>query len=331
VPGVGLSSSKHIPEGGRRVVVATPGALGIVGVEFADLLFMADPLFRVWDDPLLEVESREPPPPSRGFKINQLDGLIRAGNARLFGFLPQAYRTSRFEAARLAQLFGLVSLTVPRRGVVERAVRIAWTKVVGGPVPAPSDSPLRVKELAVWHNPVANRRASCLARALAAGDSGVLRERFPDLAARLGERRPQRVLALVEGEAHAEALSTLLPDWLVFAGVEPIGPNRPIAAGAITTVTGVGRLSGDNFDVMLRLDAGVGLPPVPARWLDTTRHEQTPLLLIDFNHRVHPLLRKWGRSRRHAYLAAGWDEAGTDPDRTALERFTALTSNRRHS
>jgi hypothetical protein len=53
------------------------------------------------------------------------------------------------------------------------------------------------------------------------------------------------------------------------------------------------------------------------------------MLLIDFDARCHPLLRRWRNSRRSAYLTAGWPDVGQDPDAAALARFIEMTSDRR--
>jgi hypothetical protein len=46
-------------------------------------------------------------------------------------------------------------------------------------------------------------------------------------------------------------------------------------------------------------------------------------LLVDFDDRHHPLLRRWARERREAYAERGWYDVGADPVQKRVEAFVA--------
>lgn len=330
VPNVGLSTGRHLYQGGRRVVVATPGALGMVNIGQADIVFVVDPFEKMKNDPLLAVESVEPPQPGTGATIDLMAKLADV-RGRLFGFVSRFNQPSRFEAARVAQLFGTAEYVIPWWGGTERTVRVAWSRFDGGSLPAAaSGTHLATKEWGIWKNPILNRRVAALARAVSMGSPESLREKFPDLAGCIEPGQTKRVLVLVEGLEHAEAMVTKLA-WPIVADTAA-GGNKSVLSepNVIATASGVGRLTADDFDVMIRLDMGVGLPPLPLPgWLDTIESDLAPLVLIDFAARHHPLLRRWTKSRRAAYRLAGWQDLGEDPDIAALNRFVALTAARR--
>jgi hypothetical protein len=331
VSDVGLSTYEDPYLGDSRVVVATPGALGTVEINRADVVLVAAPLSRMRDDPLLEEVPCPPPEPGTFYKLNQMERLADV-RGRLFALVPRALRPSRCEAARLAQVFGTAEYIAAGPGLTERPVEIVWERLTGGPAPRASDAPLQVKQTAAWSNPVLARRAANLARALADDDRDALAAGFPDVARGLQREGGRRVLILVEAPDHAEAVSDKLPGWLVVTADRPALPNGMAlsAPGVIATALGAERLKGDGFDALVRLDLGAGLPPLPLPgWLDTTDPDPTPLLVIDFDVRSHPLLRRWARDRRAAYAAAGWRDPAQDPGAAALARFVALTSDQR--
>jgi hypothetical protein len=327
---VGLSTYKTPYSGSNRVVVATPGALGAVNFERADIVFAMAPLARMRDDPLLAEYPAPLPAPDVFAKVNQMERAADV-RGRLFALLPRGYCPSRYEAARLAQVFGVEEYVAAANGRTERPVRVVWEELTGGPAVAAGDPPLAVKRTAIWSNPVLTRRAAALARVLAGGDRDALRRRFPGVETGLQRHGAHRVLVLVEGPDQADALAAELKGWPVVTADAPaeIDDFPPPPAGVIATAHGAARLCGA-FDAVVRLDLGRGLPPLPLPgWLDTAEASSVPLLVIDFDLRRHPLLRQWARDRRAAYLRAGWRDPAQPPGAVALARFVALTSNRR--
>jgi hypothetical protein len=329
-PDVGLSTFKNPYWGENRVVVATPGSLGTVPVGEADIVLVAAPLTRMRDDPLLAKVPADLPPPGTFSGINQMEKLADA-RGRLFALLPRHFRPSRYEAARLAQMFGVAEYVAAGPSLTERPVRVAWEKLTGGSVPGTNEPPLRVKQAAIWSNPVLARRAAALANAIVLGNRETLMTSVPLVAGGF-RREGRRVLALVESKDHADVMASRLPGWLVVDAQQPDLPNGRAqrVPGVVATAPGAERLRGDAFDVLVRLDLGAGLPPLPLPgWLDTAEPDPQPMLLIDFDARCHPLLRRWRNSRRSAYLTAGWPDVGQDPDAAALARFIEMTSDRR--
>jgi hypothetical protein len=76
--------------------------------------------------------------------------------------------------------------------------------------------------------------------------------------------------------------------------------------------------------VLVRADGGVGPPPLaPAQLIEPDDGPARPLLLLDFDDRHHPELRRRTRLRREAYAERGWLAPGVDPVRARVERFLA--------
>jgi len=82
------------------------------------------------------------------------------------------------------------------------------------------------------------------------------------------------------------------------------GQAQWLEGKGITLIRGTGRLTGE-LAVEILTDGG------PAR----------PLLLVDFDDRGHPQLRRRARQRRQAYAERGWFAPGTDPVQARAERF----------
>jgi hypothetical protein len=81
---------------------------------------------------------------------------------------------------------------------------------------------------------------------------------------------------------------------------------EPETRSVIATIDGIATLACIHYDVLLRLDQGVGRLPVSRRWLTAAHDATKPLMVIDFQNRGHPFLRRAYQGRKNAYLAAGW-------------------------
>ena len=191
---------------------------------------------------------------------------------------------------------------------------------------------LELKEAAIWKNTVLNRRAAKLARSLCTEDGATLRSRFPRVAHGLPHEGPYRFLVLVEGLTQAEAIAHHLRDWPILTDDPKTGAHslQSPMHGVIATASGAKYIESANVAILLRLDIGHGAPPLPLpNWMETADPDATPLIVIDFDCRSHPILRQWQKSRRQAYVRAGCRGLGEDPDVAALARFVAMTSSRR--
>lgn len=321
---IDLSTGRYIYGGNSRIVIATPDSLGMVGHVNAEMVFVVDPLHRLGADPLLACWGDDPPVGSMGRPGVLMDRLADV-RGRLYGFVPLNYRPSRFEHARLMQMFGMEEYIIPGHGLVRRSVRVLWHSIVGGPPLGNCRDKVQFKRQAIWNHPVPTRRAARLGEFLTSGDAVGVRNCYPRIADRLPIASPLSVLVLVENHEQADAISRLLPNWPV-AGRSRIGWNCG-ELGVIATGSSVETLLRHvQFDVVIRLDQGMGLPPWHDRFLITDDHSVRPLHLVDFAGASPCQLRERRKQRRASYLRAGWNEPGIDPDIAAFRRFTLLTS-----
>ena len=169
---------------------------------------------------------------------------------------------------------------------------------------------------------VRNRRIARIATEFSRRDITWLRQHMPEAAA-ADSTAPCRVLVLVEGVEHALALASLLPGWPMIIGdnviedgldsnqIRLLAERRqlPSMSGSmIATMAGLSRPGAvdlNSIDVLAWAGAGKHLPPVPAQQMVCRPEKNRGLLLVDFNDRHHPQLRRWSRCRREAYLDAG--------------------------
>ena len=136
-----------------------------------------------------------------------------------------------------------------------------------------SDTPLRTKDIGIWPNPVANRPAPAWPW-LSPLPTPLRSRRTSRIWPINSTHTNQSALVVVEAQAHAEALSQYLPSWPVVTANESGATGFSGLVGTIATAAAIGRLNNDSFDVLVRLDAGVGLPPLPSTWLETTHHDR---------------------------------------------------------
>jgi hypothetical protein len=315
---VGLTTSRDPTPRARRVIVATPSRLGQgqVGIERRHIYIALNPeeLFAGL----------------RGFGIEGIRGLWRG---RLYGLLPTDRRLAPRQRDLVTALFGADEVVVPRHGRAPLAVEVVFSRIAGGARPPHRDGAL-VKRTGVHEHALRNRRLCQLARALAVRDRALLGAKFPEVAGRLGGK-VGRVGVLVDHVGHGLALARLL-GWPLVAGavvhegglteeeqaILRRGRDEHQRRKVPVVVTGEGMRRAGRFDVLVRADAGVGLPAIPAPRLCAPRGRPGRLLLVDFKDEHHPLLRRWSGRRRTAYEEAGWAVAGSKPT-SPLERFLA--------
>jgi hypothetical protein len=166
----------------------------------------------------------------------------------------------------------------------------------------------------------------------------VLEQSCPAVASALMGRPATSVLVLVENVEHAEVLANRLPGWSLCAK-DAASPGPTLTGRVIATWEGAKDLDVSEWDVVIRADGGMGLTPLldaeaivfgknniatnrapdPIdNYMGQTEHR---LLLIDFDDKHHPLLRKWSRNRWSAYAEKGWFGLGVDPVEARVERF----------
>ncbi len=322
---VALFTGEHHPARGTRVVVATPNRLGdgALGIEKRSLCFWANPaeIFTSADPAVMNPA---------------LDGIQRLWRARVYGLLADDVRPSPWQWSLLTALFGLEGIHIPRHGHRDLPVAVVFSKICGGERPPDGKDNLALKRIGIWKHPLRNRRIAALFLALATQDRKTLREKFPDVAGHVRGRLGGRVGLLVEGVEHGLALAALLPGVPLVTGLNAFTPGLPAhedaivcqrrpfrnpAAGcAIVTVAGLDRA--EQFEVLVRADGGRGLPELPETSQAVAKGDESALLLIDFRDEHHPVLRKWSRERRGAYIGAGWNLLTGAP--SLWERFLAF-------
>lgn len=314
---VALVHSRRQYQGHGRVIVATPGSLGMIEIDRVDMVIVPDAI--------------------DGLRQTMRDRIRDAPRARLIGLLDRSVQPSPYERDMLTAMYGLHEVVVPRPEHLVRPVEVVTVPIAGGPALAASLDIVDLKRRGIWRHPVRNRKIVQLATALRTGDGLT---RFPNLAQTIGQIGDRRVVILVETLDHGADLAQRLPDWPIVAGYDACRadlsshvrrvmqtPDRVDALGPqfmIVTTTAAAEIRWDDVHVMIRADGGVGLPPLrlPGS-LDVIWWRCRRLILIDFLDKHHPQLRRQSGARRRAYTAQGWYRAGADCDQMAVERFLA--------
>lgn len=285
---------------GARVIVGTYEQLGQVAARLydLDLLIVLDGVAALGEVPRSYLTPMFMPVIQR---VPRVVGLVRADR-----HLPLADRIG------LVELFGPEWITIPAHGWIERPVEVVPVRFKGGQACWNPHAVTR-KRFNLWGDSRRNRLIARGARSLVTGDRAGSLAAFPRLDDVPGLRLPARVLAVVEGLEHAEALKTELRDW-------PIDePAAGWVAHEIATFDHLRSRPLDDIDVLVRADGGSGLLPIAPFAL--ARPSSAPgraLVVVDILDRNHPELRKAVRSRANAYAEAGWRPTGWDAVDLAL-------------
>lgn len=313
-------ASNYLPTRAGRIVVASAICLGEGALEmnYRDIVIWLEPQ-RI---PHSEYDYR-------------LFGFCAAERARCYGILSADKKLAPYLRDHLIPLFGPETLHLPGPDRVLRRVRTATCPLRAAVDPETLTTSYAALQ-ALFGHPVRNRLVARLARAVAEKDDRRLARFLPGWTGSIKVRKDGVVL-LAGSVDHALKLGRLLPDWPIITGryliQDGLGnadrarladvPRRLLGRPVIATPAGVERVP---CSVLVRADAGTGLPPLSAGGLECAAGEDRPLLIVDVEDRSHPLLRRRTRKRQAAYRAAGWYPAGT-PIPDVLDRF--LTRNRR--
>jgi hypothetical protein len=210
------------------------------------------------------------------------------------------------------ELFGPEEMKIPAHGWVERQVEVVPVRFKGGKACWDRRAVTR-KRCDLWHHRLRNRLIGRLARSLAAGDRADLSACIPGLENIPAFPLPARVVVVVEGEEHADALKAKLPDWPVDA------PAAGRLVGQILTFDGLRSRTLEDVDVIVRADAGTGLLPLGPFAVATPSYRVSrSLFVVDVIDDNHPELRQAVNQRTKAYLDAGWRPATCDAVDVAL-------------
>jgi hypothetical protein len=325
LPDVSIVTGQSGPAAVGRVVVATYTGLGhsaryrLPGYRMFDL---------AWTDIVVVLHALEATTTvARGW-------LGRAERARVFGLLPLDSRPSPLEGDLLRAVFGFHEGVLLRHAHRERPVLVLRYPVRGGmPLPA-GLAGVPLQRRGVWQHAVRNRIAARLAAACAAGTAQTV---LGPAAAGI----TPGVVVLAANAEHALALAARLPeDWLLLAGSDlceegltpeqvrrlhrPVSPFRAGPLHAVATPAVLANLDLSCVGVLVRADGGGGRPALaPEQLIEPDDGPARPLLLLDFDDRGHPELRRRARRRRQACEGRGWLAPGTDPVQARVERFLA--------
>jgi retron-type reverse transcriptase len=249
--------------------------------------------------------------------------LAALGPARLYGLMPTNMELPSPVNELVSAVFGQESVCVPKHGRTARRVQVAFVpsnlaaRVVLG------EDDLAARKRLVWHHVVRNRRIAEIAQAAAREDHDKLDRLSPGLGRAVWKREDVSICVLVESVEHGLSLRRHLPGWRVIADKAAVTDGFTASdAARVSDVDGVRRLATYNaivtmsampdaivFDIIIRADAGLDIPALG--WHLLGHHgADDELLLVDFDDRHHPQARKWTRSRKAAYGAAGWFTAG---------------------
>lgn len=258
-----------------------------------------------------------------------------AWKARLLGFLPGDRELAPRDADHLRGFLGFQQVAIPAHGYKPLPVEVVFEKHFGPlKVENPEDQ-LSLRRNGIWHNPIWNRRIARLAKALQENDREPLRS-FPGALNASKGRIATRVAVLVENVEQALALAEYLPGWPLCAGREINLKGLPRKARdllasmpkvsanpnyAIFTSAALAQLDPNEFDVLVRADAGEGLPPLDEAKLIVPNGNQHRFLLLDYDDRRHDVLRCRTEKRKKAYREQGWYGVGADPVEERVKLF----------
>ncbi|MCC6421224.1 MAG: hypothetical protein IT429_23555 [Gemmataceae bacterium] len=265
--------------------------------------------------------------------------MALAQKARLFGLVRPDEHISPFERDLMRMVFGFEELVLPRHGHLERGVRVVRCPVTDGPVVDSADVFTLLRE-GVWNNRPRSETIALLARLVKDRDLTRLQSLAPAAASAMSMVTAPRVVVLVDRLLHGLALADLLPGWPLLADRSGVNTRGLTAAQidlldaskpgwdaqppyAIVTDTGMRALDLSEIDVVVRADAGIDLPALPAhKLIEPASSPSQPLLLIDLDDR-HPLLTKRSQQRRRVYEERGWFAPGVDPVQGRVDLFLA--------
>jgi hypothetical protein len=318
LPGVTVLAGRGCPTTVERVIVSTYQGLGHGAHQAFDL---------AWVDLLVALDGVE------ATLTLAMSWLARAVRTRMYGLVAADVNPAPLDRDHMVCLFGFAEAVIPRHGCRERAVQVMPHPIRGGMPLPPGLTGVPLQRRGLWRHRVRNSQAARLAAAFAAGTAQTV------LGPAAADALPG-VVVLAANAEHALALAAKLPDdWLLLAGSDlyeegltpeqvrllhrPMSPFRAGPLYAVVTPAVLPHLDLSCAGALLRADGGQGLPLAPEQLVERDDGPARPLLLVDFDDRHHPVLRRWARRRREAYAERGWYDVGADPVQQRVEAFVA--------
>lgn len=308
-----IGDDEHV----QRIVVTTPFGVEESGVELQqrDLVFFAN--------------ARHATHTQAEYEISKSGGCFR-----LFAFLPLEQRLANYDRDRLARIFGLRRICVPRHGHRATDVRVEFLPIQGARIPE-CQSPLEVKRAGVFGNHVRNRLIAKVARQLSVGDPAAYDQLWREISTECRTPAAKTVAVVVENVAHAEKIRKRLRGWPVWTGSnERRVPDNPCVArsgfGQITrsetselicTIDGLPTAPLQNTDVIIWAASGPRGPQIPQSRLVQPYGSERPLLIIDVVDTQHPQLVAWNHCRQRDYFTREWIPIGCDRTDVRIHQF----------
>jgi len=257
-------------------------------------------------------------------------GMEIMKHTRMYAMLPMDRDLTQFQRDQISARFGLDEVRIPQHGMVERPANVVFCSVYGGPKLPRNASLVELLRAGIWKHPVRNRRIATIAKAVATGDSDRLRKEFCEAFPRMVSPRRRRTVVLVANVEQALVLAKKLPEWpiVVAKGAMDAGLSAEAKArlergngsemrkcrALVTTAAGLPRIG--RIDVLIRADAGVGLP---SGCIYNNVIGERGMNIVDFLDKQHPELLARSKKRKLAYKQAGWTLV--DDNRSQLQKF----------
>jgi hypothetical protein len=264
-----------------------------------------------------------------------MDVLSGAEKARLLGFMPLGRQLAPRDADQVRAVFGFQECHVPLHGRHPLPVDVVFEDDVRHGRRGDSREEVLRRSL-IWQHVGRNRRIARLARALQNGDETML-AKFRRIAKRVRKRPTDRLAVLVDNLEHGLDMAKRLPDWELVTGaeVQTDGLSKRDQAllqkkaqwsrgkPTIFTTAAGAQIEPQDFDTLIRADAGTGLLPISEDKLTLLHGNDHRLLMIDFDNQRHRELRRWTRLRQQAYRQRGWYCPGAIPLNERVTEFLA--------
>ena len=257
--------------------------------------------------------------------------LPYCNKSRLFGLLNIGEQLAPYDEDCIRAVFGFNEFLVPTQDSVERPIEVVFATVTNSTANSSNCNKLAViKRQGIWENPIRNRRVAALAQSVAEGNWSRAAQRARGLA-RFADRGQQRTLVLVENDEHANELHRQLGWPVLTVETSRQSHNLHLDHGCqdlIVTFGSLSRLDASRYDVIVRADGGVGVPDCLQAACVSNYQAFKPLIVVDFDDRFHPILRKRSRERRQVYRQFGWQVGDETPFEARVTDFIASRPGR---
>lgn len=309
VGGVTAHYGEHMPEKPGRIAVSTyaSSSEGAIEREKREILIALDPA-----ELMRSMYGRH--------------SIQDSWRARVYGLLPIGAALAPYDRDRLLSVFGTQQLFVWHHGIAGVGWRVLFDRIENGAAVPDGLTPTQQKRRLIWNNAFRNRRIARLAGCLREWNEAALQVEFPAVSKAVFGRLPTRIGVLVENVEHAIVLADIL-GWPIVAGSSVcqaglpgkrtawLNRRRTIAQSVVVTYEGA--KDTERFQILVRADGGGGIPDCLKILC-----AQKFTVIVDFNDRYHPLVRRNFAARREAYVSAGHQVLRPgDGETSPLQRF----------